>query len=122
RLSRGSLAVYVACPVCELPVSYLVGLCTWLLEQVKGKHAVLETPLEVEASLFRNGGLRYLTLRNHSSETRDVRYRLSLSRRPARIAELMGGTEIHHFRFLEGQVRFSDTVPAGSIRIYEITM
>jgi len=122
KLARGSLAVYVACPLCELPVSCLAGLCAWLLGQVKGKHAVVETPLEVEASLFRNGGLRYLTARNHSSETRDVRYRVSLSRRPARITELLSGTEIHHFRFLEGQARFSDTFPAGSVRIYEIAM
>jgi len=119
---RKSLAVYVAAPICELPVAFLSRLCTWLLKQVGKKIVSVNTPLEVEVCLYKNEGKFYVAAKNHSCEKRRAEFGIKTGWRPRKITELMHEAPVKGYRFSKGKTVFSDVPDANSVRIYEITL
>lgn len=121
RLPGGSLAVYIAAALCELPQVYLARMTAWLLDTVGGRRLTVESPVDLETRLYEGEGSWFVALKNHSAEQRTARFAVATRNAPTRVEELMEAGPTLSFEHRDGWTIFRDAPPPSAVRIYEIT-
>jgi hypothetical protein len=119
-LPEGSRAVYVALPLCELPTTSLAVFCAWLLSESGGRSVTVESPLDIEHCLYRSPGATWLSVKNHSVESRTTRFTVAAGFRPTSVRELLRGEPLRLAARSRGSVTFEDMPGPNSVSIYEI--